>query len=155
MAHFTPEDVFQQSHTVWTGERRMRLCSAANPILKLLASMSSFASFWHINLGIYLPSTTSSIPPKQWQTGKKMYMKGICVTFWKGQQISHRQLNPPQVMHMSMGCAYVPSCPVDAHSYHRIIESLELEGTFKGHLGQIPCNEQGHLQLDQGAQSPV
>ncbi|KAK4823689.1 hypothetical protein QYF61_005755 [Mycteria americana] len=27
-------------------------------------------------------------------------------------------------------------------------------GTFKGHLVQPPCNEQGHLQLDQVAQSP-
>ena len=33
------------------------------------------------------------------------------------------------------------------------MESFELEGTLKGHLVQIPCNEQGHLQLDQGAQS--
>ncbi|KAK4807110.1 hypothetical protein QYF61_018451 [Mycteria americana] len=29
-----------------------------------------------------------------------------------------------------------------------------LEGNFKGHLVQPPCNEQGHLQLDQVAQSP-
>ena len=34
----------------------------------------------------------------------------------------------------------------------RIIESLELEGTFKDHLVQLPCNEQGHAQLDQVAQ---
>ena len=27
--------------------------------------------------------------------------------------------------------------------------------TFKGHLLQLPCNEQGHLQLDQVAQSPM
>jgi len=32
------------------------------------------------------------------------------------------------------------------------IESFELEGTFKGHLGQLPCNEQGHLQLGQLSQ---
>ena len=38
---------------------------------------------------------------------------------------------------------------------YRIIESFGLEGTFKGHLAQPPCNEQGHLQLDQVAQSPV
>jgi len=30
-----------------------------------------------------------------------------------------------------------------------------LEGTFKGHLVQPSCNEQGHLQLDQVAKSPV
>jgi len=30
-----------------------------------------------------------------------------------------------------------------------------LEGTFRGHLSQPPCSEQGHLQLDQAAQSPV
>ena len=35
---------------------------------------------------------------------------------------------------------------------HRIIEWLELGGTFKGHLVQLPCNEQGHAQLDQVAQ---
>ena len=33
--------------------------------------------------------------------------------------------------------------------YHRNIELFELEGTFKGHLVQLPCNEQGCLQLDQ------
>ena len=26
---------------------------------------------------------------------------------------------------------------------------IELEGTFKGHLAQLPCSEQGHLQLHQ------
>lgn len=30
-----------------------------------------------------------------------------------------------------------------------------LEGTFEGHLVQLPCNEQEHLLLDQVAQSPV
>jgi len=30
-------------------------------------------------------------------------------------------------------------------------ELFELEGTFKGLLIQVPCNEQGHLQLDQVA----
>jgi len=32
---------------------------------------------------------------------------------------------------------------------------LELEGTFKGHLAQRTWGEQGHLQLDQVAQSTV
>ena len=38
---------------------------------------------------------------------------------------------------------------------HRIIELFEFEGTLKGHLVQLPCTEQGHLQLDQVAQSPI
>jgi len=29
------------------------------------------------------------------------------------------------------------------------IESFELEGTLKGHLVQLPCSEQGHLQVHQ------
>ena len=29
------------------------------------------------------------------------------------------------------------------------MELFELEGTLKGHLAQLPCNGQGHLQLDQ------
>ena len=36
-----------------------------------------------------------------------------------------------------------------------ITESFELEGILKGHLVPLPCSEQGHLQLDQAAQSPV
>ena len=28
-------------------------------------------------------------------------------------------------------------------------EWLQLEGTLKGHLVQLPCNEQGHPQLHQ------
>lgn len=32
---------------------------------------------------------------------------------------------------------------------------FELESTFKGHLIQLACNEQGHPQRDQGAQSLV
>jgi len=35
------------------------------------------------------------------------------------------------------------------------MECFGLEGTFKGHLAQHLCSEQGHLQLDQVAQSPV
>jgi len=35
------------------------------------------------------------------------------------------------------------------------MEYFELEGTFKGHLIQAHCNQQGHLQPYQGAQSPV
>ena len=38
---------------------------------------------------------------------------------------------------------------------HRITVLFELEGTLKVHLDQLPCSVQGHLQLDQVAQSPV
>ena len=38
---------------------------------------------------------------------------------------------------------------------HRILECFGLEGTLRGHLVQPPWSEQGHLQLDQVAQSPV
>jgi len=37
----------------------------------------------------------------------------------------------------------------------RMIESFEWEGTLKSPLLQPPCNEQGHLQLHQVAQSPI
>jgi len=37
----------------------------------------------------------------------------------------------------------------------QIIKWFGLAGTFKGHLTQAPCHKQGHLQLDQVAQSPV
>jgi len=36
-----------------------------------------------------------------------------------------------------------------------MIECFGLEGTFRGHLAQPPCREQGYLQLDQVAQIPV
>ena len=40
-------------------------------------------------------------------------------------------------------------------SQSRILESYELEGTLEGPSSPNPCNEQGHLQLHQVAQSPV
>ena len=36
-----------------------------------------------------------------------------------------------------------------SNGFFRIIESLELEGTFKSHPVQLPCNEQRHPQLHQ------
>ena len=38
---------------------------------------------------------------------------------------------------------------------YRITEWFGLEGTFRSHLVKPPCSEQGLLQLDQVAQSPV
>jgi len=38
---------------------------------------------------------------------------------------------------------------------HRIIACSGLEAIFRGHPAQTPCREQGHLQLDQVAQSPI
>jgi len=46
-------------------------------------------------------------------------------------------------------------CGCHINENHRIIECFGLEGTFRGHLAQPTCSEQGHLQLDQVAQSPV
>jgi len=39
-------------------------------------------------------------------------------------------------------------------SYHRIIESFELEEAFKGHQVQHLCNEHGHLQLHRVLRPP-
>lgn len=57
------------------------------------------------------------------------------------------------------GCLCVEQCMKrkdgDRWLSHRIVESFVLERTLKGCLVQLPCNEQGHIQLDQGAHSPV
>ena len=44
---------------------------------------------------------------------------------------------------------------VSKRLYLRIIESLELKGTFKSHLVQLPSNEQGHAHLDYVAQGLI
>lgn len=41
------------------------------------------------------------------------------------------------------------------HRKHRIVDSFELKEIFKGHLAQLSCKEQGHLQLYQVFQSPI
>ena len=38
---------------------------------------------------------------------------------------------------------------------HRTMEWFVLGKSFKSHLAQSPCSEQGHLQLHQVAQSPI
>lgn len=35
------------------------------------------------------------------------------------------------------------------------MKSFELKGTLEGYLVQFPCSEQGYLQLDKIARSPV
>jgi len=37
---------------------------------------------------------------------------------------------------------------------HGVIESLELEEAFKGHLVSLPCSDQRYVQLDPVGQSP-
>ena len=56
---------------------------------------------------------------------------------------------------ISTPCYFSAPFTVQLLSYDRIIECFGWEGTFRGHLAQPPCNEKGHLQLDQVAQSPV
>lgn len=43
----------------------------------------------------------------------------------------------------------------NASGSHRIIESVELEGTFKGHLVQLLCNGHRHVQLNKVAQGLI
>lgn len=50
-------------------------------------------------------------------------------------------------MLLNLGCVSNPFI----QSNHGTIEELGLDGTFKGHPVQSPCNEQGHLQLDEVA----
>jgi len=45
--------------------------------------------------------------------------------------------------------------PLVAGLNHRIIKWFGWEGIFEGHLVQPTCEDQGHLQLDQVAQSPI
>jgi len=59
------------------------------------------------------------------------------------------------VMSSVLVLQYLYSSAPKPLAYHRKIELFELEGTFKGHLVHLPCNQQGHLQLGKIAQSPI
>ena len=56
---------------------------------------------------------------------------------------------------LEMNSFPISSLPPLAFLYHRIIQLFDLEATLRGNLDQLHCNEQGHLQLDQVAQSPI
>ena len=47
--------------------------------------------------------------------------------------------------------ASVPACGLE---HHRTVERFKLEETLEGHLVQLPCTEQGHLQLHQVLRAP-
>ena len=46
------------------------------------------------------------------------------------------------------------NCKWISNTCRKVTESSELEGTFRGHLVQLPCTEQGHPQLQQVLRAP-
>jgi len=54
-----------------------------------------------------------------------------------------------------LGMAEEVQCCCPSTPNGGIIESFQLEGVLKDHLVQLLYNGQGHLQLDQVAQSPM
>jgi len=50
---------------------------------------------------------------------------------------------------IGLGNTAIPPSPLCQPKIIKVIELFELEGTFKGHRVQLPCSEQGHLQLHQ------
>ena len=77
---------------------------------------------------------------------------GETILFW-----CRREVNSVQIWTLSVGFTQLCcSMIILLHgASYRITESLELEGTFKDHLVQLPCNEQGHPQLDLGVQGLI
>ena len=73
-----------------------------------------------------------------------------------------RSRPPPRYDLLSSGCKEQqglspepPFLPTEQSQSAPSQNHFELEGTLKGHLMQPLCNEQGHLQVDQGAHSLV
>ena len=56
---------------------------------------------------------------------------------------------------ISLGSPFQHQTPPRGEIFHRIIESLELEGFSKGPPVQRSCSEQGHAQVDQVAQGLI
>lgn len=63
-------------------------------------------------------------------------------------QLGSNWLSYPCPYHSKMHALVLPGTAV-------VVEAFELERTHKGHLVQLRCHEQEHLQLDQVVQSPV
>jgi len=63
------------------------------------------------------------------------------------------QMSAEQVLWQMFSYNRIPN--QEWRNNHKIIEWFGWERTFRGHLAQSPCSEQGHLQLDQGAPSPI
>lgn len=93
-------------------------------------------------------------------------LQGLGRFSWQGSRIFLRsqfqrlcRLRPVLANHHN----WLPSFKLDfqlqlenrTRTAHRVIEQSGLEGTFKDHLAHLSCTEQGHLQLDPVAQSPV
>ncbi|KAK4807231.1 LOW QUALITY PROTEIN: hypothetical protein QYF61_024351 [Mycteria americana] len=73
-----------------------------------------------------------------------------------GLDFTYRLAHTPRdhEFHQGMITAAQAATNLDISNY-RCQEWFGLEGTLKGHLVHPPCNEQGHLSLDQVAQSPI
>ena len=80
--------------------------------------------------------------------------------------LKYTKMNFPSCNYIPTKIAYIGLCVlistdildslvgIGCVSLHRIIGFFELEGTLEGHLVQLPCNEQGHLQLHQVLRAP-
>ena len=66
--------------------------------------------------------------------------------------IQKYQLNTDKISHLK---EHILLHTGETPNYYGVTESLELEGTFQGQLVQLPCNDQRHLQVHQGDQSPI
>jgi len=85
--------------------------------------------------------------------GREGNTKGIA---WRCRE-EERGRTTTQEPGMSISGMPIPEPTVHAlflDTHDRTIESSDLERTFKGHLVQCPCSEQGHLQLHQVLKAP-